>query len=155
VGGLVSVMDLFGWDRVTIINTDSAYAKDLATSFQRLWTGEVAYSATAKLLSNGDIDVSSVEKVLKEAPLDDPINNSKVVLLIAHSQHAFPILEIAKGYFPAETFWVAPDAWAGRTHPRSTGYPMFPDISGSARFVTETRCISNSYSWEGTNSHAS
>ena len=127
-------MDLFGWDRVTIINTDSAYAKDLATSFQRLWTGEVAYSATAKLLSNGDIDVSSVEKVLKEAPLDDPINNSKVVLLIAHNQHAFPILEIAKGYFPAETFWVAPDAWAGRTPSSVDWIPNVPGYLGVGPF---------------------
>ena len=121
-------MNLFGWDRVTIINTDTAYAKDMSTSFQRLWTGEVAYSATVKLMPNGDIDVPSVKKVLREAPLDDPINNSKVILLMGHSQHAFPILEIAKDYFPAETFWVAPDAWAGREPssvdwmPRVAGY---------------------------------
>ena len=120
-------MNLFGWDRVTIINTDTAYAKDMSTSFQRLWTGEVAYSATIKLMPNGDIDVPSVRKVLKEAPLDDQINNSKVVLLMGHSQHAFPILEIAKDYFPAETFWVAPDAWAGR-EPSSDDW--MPDVPG-------------------------
>ena len=126
-------MNLFGWDRVTIINTDTAYAKDMSTSFQSLWTGKVAYSPTVKL-RDGDIDVPSVIKVLKEAPLDDPIKNSKVVLLMGHSQHALPILEIAKDYFPAETFWVSPDvspnAWAGRE------LDWMPDVPGYLGIVT-------------------
>ena len=36
VGALVATMRLFDWDRVTIINTDTVYAKDMAMAFRGL-----------------------------------------------------------------------------------------------------------------------
>jgi hypothetical protein len=127
-------MKLFGWDRVTIINTDTPYAKDLATSFQGIWQGEIAYLATVKLEMDGSVDESSLRKVLEGAPLDDPINNSKVVLLLAHDQHAYPILETAMNFFPDETFWVGPQAWAGRSPTSTNWMPRVPGYLGVVPF---------------------
>lgn len=116
VGAMIALLNLLGWDRISVINTDTAYAKDLATSLLNTWEGEVSYLATVKVSNNG-VDEDSLRKVLQEAPLKDPANNSKVVVLLAHSEHAFPILDVAQNYFPEETFWVGPEAWAGREPP--------------------------------------
>jgi len=113
VGALVSTLGLFNWDRVTIINTDTSYAKDLATSFQRIWRGEVAYTGNIEMLPDGTIDQSSARKILESAPHKDPVNNSKVVVLLAHSQHAIPILELARNYYPKDTYWVGSESWTG------------------------------------------
>jgi len=113
VGALVSALGLFNWDRVTIINTDTSYAKDLATSFQRIWRGEVAYTGNIETLPDGTIDLSSARKILESAPHKDPVNNSKVVVLLAHSQHAIPILELARNYYPKDTYWVGSESWTG------------------------------------------
>ncbi len=115
VGAIIQTMDLFDWNSAIIINTDTPYAKDLATSYRENWNGDVPYVATVQLNNDGSIDENSVYRALKEAPHDDPANNSKVVILIAHSQHAFPILKMAKDIFPKETFFMGPQAWVGRT----------------------------------------
>lgn len=122
-------MELFDWDRVTIINTDTAYAKDLATSFLANWEGKVSYLATVKLDADGSINEESAKQVLKGAPHNDPWNNSKVVLLLAHDQHAFPILKHAKNYFPKDTFYVGTDAWIG-SKPPSDADSWMPDLAG-------------------------
>ena len=110
---IIQLLQHLGWDRINVINTDTGFAKDLATSFLNEWKGEVSYLATVKV-DNSGVDYDSLEKVLKAAPIDDPANNSKVVVLLAHSEHASPILEMAQKYFPEETFWVGPEAWVGR-----------------------------------------
>lgn len=128
VGALIQTMDLFGWDRVTIINTDTAYAKDLATSFLANWKGEVSYLATVKLDADGSVDEESVDQVVEGAPHDDPRINSKVVLVLAHDQHAHPILKRARDRFPEDTFYIGTDAWIGSASPsddrltREAGY---------------------------------
>lgn len=98
-----------------IITTDTSYAKDLATSFLTHWDGEATYQATVKLNPDGTVSETSMNSALSEAPKphNDPENNSKVVLLLGHDQHVFPIMDRAKSYL-GETIFVGPQAWAGR-----------------------------------------
>eukprot|EP00339_Tiarina_fusa_P001156 CAMPEP_0117082310 /NCGR_PEP_ID=MMETSP0472-20121206/57972_1 /TAXON_ID=693140 ORGANISM="Tiarina fusus, Strain LIS" /NCGR_SAMPLE_ID=MMETSP0472 /ASSEMBLY_ACC=CAM_ASM_000603 /LENGTH=562 /DNA_ID=CAMNT_0004810515 /DNA_START=77 /DNA_END=1761 /DNA_ORIENTATION=+ len=62
------------------------------------------------------IDEESVRQGLREVPTDNPETNSRIILLAAHSQHAFPILEIADSIgFQPDTIWVGPSSWIGST----------------------------------------
>ena len=115
VGALIQTLGLFDWNSAIILNTDTDYAKGLATSLLEHWEGDVPYTATIKLNLDGTIDEEAVVRALREAPHDDPENNSKVVVLLGHNQHAFPILKMAKDIFPKETFYVGPEGWAGRS----------------------------------------
>jgi len=131
VGALVATMALFGWDRVTILSTDTPYAKDFATEFTQLFSGDVAYSATISLDADDNVDVESVNKVLDDAPTDDPSQNSRVILLIAHGQHAFPILQIAtERQFQPDSIFVGPQAWVGRVVEDLSWLPDFPGYIG-------------------------
>jgi len=136
VGALVATMDLFRWNRVTIINTETTYAKDLATSFRGAWHGEVAYTATIETLPGGGIDEHSLVKILKAAPHNDTANNSRVVLLLAHKEHAFSILGLAKDFFPRDTFWVGSESWIGHKPDDlyDDWYPGSPGYLGVAPF---------------------
>lgn len=110
----------FGWERVTILATDTTFAKDLVTEFRKGWVGErkgsVAYSDTFRLLPDGEIDQESVRQALNGVPTDDPTINSRIILLVAHSQHAFHVLrEATLMNFQPDTVWVGPSSWVGRT----------------------------------------
>jgi len=115
---LVATLRSFGWNRVTILTTDKKYAYDVATEFRRLWKGkggEEAHYGTISLLKNGSIDEESVHQALNSVPTDDLARNSRIVLLIAHDQHAYSILKIAADInFQNDTVWVGLEAWAGR-----------------------------------------
>jgi len=136
VGAMVSMLRHFGWSRVTLIGTDTQFAKDYALEFSKLWIGkhddietwegEIAYSSTVILDLNGIVDDDSVRQVLDSVPTDDPSTNSRIILLIAHEQDAFSILEIAFAEkFQPDTIWVGPSSW-------TDGYPSIelPDIPG-------------------------
>ena len=104
---------------MTTLATDLPYAQDLATEFRKVWTttewegwqGEISYSETVRTTSQGDIDLEDVRRALKNIPTDDPGQNSRIIFLAAHTQHAYPILELAhaEGFQP-DTIWV----WGGR-----------------------------------------
>ena len=132
VGALVQTMALFDWQTAMIINTDTTYAKDLTTSFLANWDGEAPYVATVKLNSDGTVSEKSMNSALSEAPQphNDPENNSKVVLLLGHDQHVFPIMDKARSYF-GETIFVGPQAWAGRT----------PSDEDNLRFAKNHGCL--------------
>ncbi len=125
-------MALFDWQTTMIINTDTSYAKDLTTSFLANWDGEAPYVATIKLNSDGTVSEKSMNSALSEAPQphNDPENNSKVVLLLGHDQHAFPIMDKARSYF-GETIFVGPAAWVGRT----------PSDEDNLRFAKNHGCL--------------
>ena len=126
---MVATLGLFGWDHVAILATDTPYAKDLATTFSSVWKGEVAYYATIAL-EDGEIDRASAIKVLEDAPTD-PRENSRVVLLLAHHQHAYPFLKLAvEQNFQPDTIFIAPDGWADNHPPDESWLPEFPGYIG-------------------------
>ena len=65
-----------------------------ATGGDVAWTGEIAHSSTIKKIGD-DVDPSSVRQALAAVPTGDPASNSRVILLFAHGQDAFPILKMA------------------------------------------------------------
>lgn len=139
VGALIALLRNFDWTRVAILNMDTQYAKDIAASFRDLWegeelNGEVSYSNTINLVaSTGLVDEASVRQVLDEAPTGDPTVNSRIVVLLAQEEHAFPILKVAKDMgFQEDTIWIGV-SWIGRDSPISTewlsGFPGYLGIA--------------------------
>ena len=121
VGALVSALRMFGWKRISIISTDKQFAKDLENEFRKLWTSSrddttVEYATTVRSKADGSLDEASAMAALRDIPTDHPERNSRIILLSAHSQDAFPILEMAQnmGVQP-DTIWVGPSAWIGNT----------------------------------------
>ncbi|KAI2502805.1 hypothetical protein MHU86_11629 [Fragilaria crotonensis] len=137
VGAMVAMLRSFGWDRVTILATDTQYAKDYTTAFEELWKGQhqndgneqwegkVAYSSTITFDAEGKVDADSVTKALKGVPTDDPTKNSRVILLVADASEAYPILQQAgeQGFQP-DSIWVGPQSWVGRMPPDGTPFAM-------------------------------
>ena len=149
VGALITLLRNFGWDRVTILATDTQYAKDLVEEFRKnwvgeqfdgngeAWTGSVAYSDTIRTREDGPVDEDSVTQVLDGVPTDDPRQNSRIILLVAHNQHAYDILEEAHiSGFQEDTIWVGPSAWVGREAPSGKTYnlPNNPGYMGVAPY---------------------
>ena len=125
-GALVSLLRGFDWDRVGVLNTDMQFGQGLATAFSHLWVGhhsstatsgawngELAHSQTVTLTSNNDVDTESVEKAFAAMPTTNPEQNSRIIVLMAHSRHAWQILKQAKerGFQP-DTIWVGTDGWS-------------------------------------------
>jgi len=150
VGAMVNMLRSFGWSRITILNTDTKYAKDFANEFQKLWLvkrigksgevwdGEIYYSKTFLLDDNGQVDMNSVQQVLQGVPTEDPRINSKVILLISHETHAYPILQKANVMkFQPDTIWVGPQAWGGRDPPETSWIPPFPGYLGLVPYFNE------------------
>jgi hypothetical protein len=139
---LVSMLRSFGWNRVTILATDTAYGKDQANEFRRLWLkqhndssgmwkGEVAYSHTILLDPDGTVNEASVNQALASVPTNDPTINSRIILLIAHDQHAYHILRMAaESSFQPDTIWVGTEAWVDRPPPDSSWLPEIPGYIG-------------------------
>eukprot|EP00957_Ditylum_brightwellii_P062893 4772180-Ditylum_brightwellii.AAC.1 len=129
VGALISLLLTFGWDRVSVINTDTQYTKDLATAFGNKWTGDIAYSHTVSIRPNGTVEDTSIDQALDGMPVDDPRVNSRIIVLLAHHQHAYTILQRAQQRkFQPDTVWVGTDGWTGRSFGSDTEW--MPDIPG-------------------------
>jgi len=103
----IAMLRGFGWQRVSLIQTDDVYAIDFSSAFQQEWIGnhndrsgewigEIGYSNTIALNSDGLIDEDSARKALDGVPTNDPSKNSRVILLIAQPHQAFPILRLAE-----------------------------------------------------------
>ena len=131
VGALIHLLKTFGWRRISILNTDTQFTQDIALELQEAWTGkyesgdgaddgdfigQVGHTDTIKLNNTSDeVDPVSVRKVLNSFPVDDPSVNSRVIVLFAHHQHAFPILKIANSMkFQQDTVWVGTSEWISR-----------------------------------------
>jgi len=141
VGALVSLLRSFGWDKISVINTDTQFTRDIALELSSAWqdqwlgevpfVGEIAYSETVKLDKTGEqVDRESVEQVLRAVPTDNPSVNSRVIVLFAHHQHAFPILKAAKEInFQPDTIWIGASEWIGRS-PVDDDTSWMPPIPG-------------------------
>jgi len=126
---IVATLRGLDWDRVSVLQTDTPFSTGLSIDFQQLWTGEhddasgiwegeIAYSHSIVINRDDTVNEESAEKALKGVPTDDPINNSRVILLIAHDQHAFSVLKTAAEMnFQPDTIWIGVDAWSN-AYPR-------------------------------------
>lgn len=148
VGAMVAMLRAFGWQRVMVLATDTQFTSDYVTEFQRLWTredtsadgkswkGRISYSSTIVLNDDDEntINIDSVKQALQGAPTDDPTDNSRIILLVAHSQHAYPILKIAneEGFQP-DTIWAGPD-WVGHPLGGVEWLPEYPGFVGIAPY---------------------
>lgn len=142
VGALIAMLRFFGWERITILSTDTQFSKDLVTDFRKLWLGEhtddsgqwrgsIAYSDTIRIDDEGSVDSESIEQALGNVPVSDPDTNSRIILLVAHSQHAFHILkQAAVTDFQPDTVWVGPSAWVGRTTATLNDFQWLPPVPG-------------------------
>ena len=151
-GALAAMFRSFCWDRVSVINTDTQYTNDIATDFTKVWadeqaewgiecpvtdeadkrTGKVAYSRTIKLNSDGTLDDESVTQALEGIPSDDPRVNSRIILLLAHSQHSFGIIKRAADIagLHRDIVWVGSQGWANRTPKDRSWMPTVPGYLG-------------------------
>lgn len=123
------------WQRVTILNTDTVFAKDLANEFRRLWVGdyngEVKHSDTIRINADGSANETSIQQVLKSVPRKDATSNSRIIFLSAHSQHAFPILQQAhESGFQPDTVWIGPSSWIGRHESPTNDFSWLPEHPG-------------------------
>lgn len=125
VGAVIAMLRSFGWSKITILNTDTVFAKDWANNFKKNWVGEhhdvsgewkgSVYSETLRLTPNGTIEAESIRQTLQAFPADG--GNGRIVLLAAHSQHAFEVLEeAAKIRFRPDAIWIGGSSWAS-TYP--------------------------------------
>ena len=131
MGALIAMMRHFGWQRVTVLNTDTQYAKDMVNEFRRIWFGElgnkVGYSDTIRLDSTGGVDETILKDVFDGIP-NDPAVNSRVIFLAAHTQHFYSIVKYAtETGFQPDTIWV----WGGREDvSESYDLTWLPEIPG-------------------------
>jgi len=142
VGALRAMLRSFGWVRITIISTDTQFSKDLVTEFRKHWLGDhiddsgqwkgsIAYSDTIRIDDEGFVDSESIDQVLSNVPVSDPDTNSRIILLVAHSQHAFRILKQAVVTdFQRDTVWVGPSSWVGRTDATLNDFQWLPTVPG-------------------------
>jgi hypothetical protein len=161
IEALVGTLRRLGWSRVSIIGTETQFASDQINLFSRLWigehndesgawTGEIAYQYSVTLdTSGGNMDgrviEDSVHQALNGVPTDDPSMNSRVILLMAHDDHAFEILRIANDKkFQPDSIWIGLPAWCGRL-PQDVSFilPVPGYIGKMVSFSSqnnETRC---------------
>ena len=144
---LVATLRKFGWSRVSIIGSDTQFASDQIHAFSRLWigehndesgtwTGEITYQHSVTIdTSGGEMDRrvigDSVHQALSGVPTHDPTINSRVILLIAHDNHAFEILRIAsESRFQPDSIWVGLPSWCGRLPQDDSFIPPHPGYIG-------------------------
>jgi hypothetical protein len=128
VGALIAMLRAFDWEQITILATDTQFAQGFATEFKKLWNGPhddgwfgKVYSDSIRVQPDGLIDQNSVQQVLEGIPVNDPSVNSRIILLVAHVEHAFAILEKAeRSNFQPDTIWVGTSSWIGRSDPNTT-----------------------------------
>eukprot|EP00529_Nitzschia_sp_RCC80_P024280 CAMPEP_0113504324 /NCGR_PEP_ID=MMETSP0014_2-20120614/34653_1 /TAXON_ID=2857 /ORGANISM="Nitzschia sp." /LENGTH=442 /DNA_ID=CAMNT_0000399423 /DNA_START=37 /DNA_END=1362 /DNA_ORIENTATION=+ /assembly_acc=CAM_ASM_000159 len=137
VGAIVKLLRSMCWDTVSIIQTDTDYSEGLANEFKRLWLdkdsdadspttenncdrttpweGQVVYESTILLTQDNTVDDVSARSALQNFQRNGI--NSRIILLLAHDDDAYPILRTAREInFQPDTIWVGPDGWVGR-HP--------------------------------------
>lgn len=134
-GALVSLLRSFGWDRISIVNTDTPYAVDFAVELARAWEeneygfiGEIGPGGTVQVGESGEVDTGSVNHLLSNWPVNNPSINCRVVVLLAHHDHADQFLKLANEIkFQPDTVYIGVDAWTERV---ATDASWVPDIPG-------------------------
>jgi ABC-type branched-subunit amino acid transport system substrate-binding protein len=118
---MVAMLQHFNWTRVSIIATDSEYAKSYVEAFRSNWNNasqlhEIVRSELVTLNQYETVNQESVKLALEHIPVDDPLINSRVILLVAYDEQAFSILKTAyETAFQPDTIWVGTETWIGHT----------------------------------------
>lgn len=134
-GALVSLLRSFGWDRISIVNTDTPYGLDFAVELARAWEenedgfkGEIGPGGTVQVGESGEVDPGSVQHLLTNWPVNNPSTNCRIVVLLAHHEHADQFLKLANEVkFQPDTVYIGVDGWTGRV---ATDAAWMPDIPG-------------------------
>lgn len=133
VGALVSLLRFLGWKRVTLLLTNHETSKSFALEFGKMWNdneGEIPTEITIPL-NNETIQEGDIQTALGKIPIKNPSVNSRVVVLAAHVEHAFEILEYAHlNDFQDDTIWVGNSLWVGREPTRPYQLPELPGYLG-------------------------
>jgi len=143
VAALVNTLQMFGWDRISILATDTQYAQDWQREFRHLWEsepifGEVFYNTIIRTNLDGSVDETSARTALEGIPIDEPRINSRIILLAAHSQHAFPILkQAAEINNQPDTIWVGPSSWVGTDWSDQFSEGEYPGYLGAVPYQNE------------------
>jgi ABC-type branched-subunit amino acid transport system substrate-binding protein len=124
VGAMVAMLIGFGWERISIISTDSQYSKAYVYEFKQLWNQyEIASHEVIPFNDNHSIHEESMRLALTNTLIDDPNRNSRVVLLLAYSKAAYTIIKIAeKLQLKKDTIWVGTGSWPDRNPKLSNFY---------------------------------
>ena len=78
-------------------------------------------------------------------PTGDPASNSRVILLIAHGQDAFPILKIAhESGFQRDSVWVGTSSWTAEMPADTSFLPSIPGYIGLIPYMS-TGTIAQNY----------
>jgi Receptor family ligand binding region/Poly(ADP-ribose) polymerase catalytic domain/WWE domain len=115
---MMALLRTFGWNEIAILTTDKPFSIDWETNLRKVWTGphdddtgswigEVSYSDTFRLTSDGEsVDPESIKQVLENFPT----NSVRVVALLAHNADSLQIIEMAAELnFQPDTIWVGSD----------------------------------------------
>ncbi|KAI2504503.1 hypothetical protein MHU86_9908 [Fragilaria crotonensis] len=128
VGALVALFRSLGWDRVSVICTDTHYSRDMITKSGEAWVGNhsatpeeggnawtrttIAYSHTISLQGNGDFSDESVLLGLKGMRTKKPLVKSPIIVAMATPDHASRIQGLAtQTHFQPDTIWNASGGW--------------------------------------------
>ena len=130
VGATVQFMRHFGWERVTVLYSDKAWARDTASQFTTLWAGahtddpvntwhgKVPFSHMITLDADGSLSQDSVQQAFAAIPVGDPTVNTRIIYLVVHAEDAWPIFKYAvESGFQADSVFVGPGSWGGESLP--------------------------------------
>lgn len=132
VGALVALLRHFDWTDVNVLYTDTQYTRGLHTEFSKAWKHDhgswegtileehaLTYTGAGKTI---DLDRAKVifDSVFAIRPFSQ---RSKVVVLMAHNQDAFPLLKFVSesGDYPDDTIWIGTDGWTDKMPTEADG----------------------------------
>ena len=129
----------FGWEKVVVLNSDTAYATGFASAFKDdwrqthtdasgEWTGELD-PATGTVLVNGDtndLDPHSLANFLDFLEAREAAAGSRVVVVAMHLDHAEELFHAVnqRGTLK-DTIWVGTEGWSARSD--AHGHCTSPD----------------------------
>lgn len=126
--------------------------KDWSNEFRRMWEGrgygEVSYTNTIRVGFDGKAEEESILQALNKMPTNEPEINSRIVVLVAHSQHAYPIMQMAaKIEFQPDTVWAGTSGWIGVDLSRydTSWMGSQPGLIGVRPYQGEDRSVHQSF----------
>jgi ABC-type branched-subunit amino acid transport system substrate-binding protein len=112
VGAMGEMLRGFGWDRVSILSTDSLYANDYVNEFKKLNKPFTIPLSEVITYDENGLDENSIRSSLKRINDLDWAMRSKVVLLVADIGEAKMILTYAnEAQLSSDTIWVGSSKW--------------------------------------------
>lgn len=94
------------------------------------WSLSRIFSDTIRL-TEGIVDEEGLRQVFESIPTDPEVN-SRVIFLVAHPEHAIPIIQAAveSRLVPEDTIWIGPSSWAKKVNLQDSWLPAHPGYIG-------------------------